>query len=74
MSIKLIIVTFVVLKIRIYIEIEMAFLDSKFIGAREQAPDLNSKSSLVELLISRGVGVEDRIEDRTEVDRSMNLG
>ena len=45
-SIELIIVTFVVFKIRIYIEIEMTFLDLKFIGAKEQAP--NSKSSLVE--------------------------
>ena len=45
-SIELIIVTFVVFKIRIYIEIKMTFLDLKFIGAKEQAP--NSKSSLVE--------------------------
>ena len=72
-SIELIIVTFVVLKIRIYIEVKVTFLDLKLIGAREQAPNLNSKSSLVEWLNSRGVGVEDRMEDRTEVDRSMNF-
>ena len=45
---------------------------SKIVGAREQCSNL--KSILVEWLNSRGVGVEDRIEDRTEVERSIELG